>query len=103
MTKREFLASLGGAALAAVRAFGAVPPGPAARKHWAWMRPDLKKTAGEWTRAFSRMQRAGIRGLNVEVYNGREAFYRSRKFPVRAEFLETIIPIARQASIEMQP
>jgi uncharacterized lipoprotein YddW (UPF0748 family) len=71
------------------------------RKHFLWLRPDLKRSADDWKREFDRWRAAGITGIIPEVYNGRNALFRSARLPVRAEWLEQAIPIARAAGIDV--
>ena len=71
------------------------------RKHFLWLRPDLKRTPDDWKREFDRWRAAGLTGIIPEVYNGRNTLFRSRRLPVRAEWLEQAIPIARAAGLEV--
>jgi uncharacterized lipoprotein YddW (UPF0748 family) len=71
------------------------------RKHFLWLRPDLKRTPDDWKREFDRWRAAGLTGIIPEVYNGRHTLFRSRRLPVRAEWLEQAIPIARAAGLEV--
>ena len=66
MHRRDALKNLGLAtlALAAPAALGAQTP----RKHFVWMRPDIKKSADDWKREFARLKAAGIDGINPEVF-----------------------------------
>ena len=114
MTKREFLHTLGAAAVA----FGgrdplAVAPAPASGhaatgagqprrlKNFVWMRPSLAKTAADWQRDFDLMRASGIHGIIPEIYGGGQALFQSSRLPVRAAWLETIIPLATAAGLEV--
>jgi uncharacterized lipoprotein YddW (UPF0748 family) len=70
-------------------------------KNFVWMRPDIKKTADIWKREFAALKAAGIDGINAEIYNGRSALYASKRFPVRAEWLEMALPLAKDAGLEL--
>jgi uncharacterized lipoprotein YddW (UPF0748 family) len=71
------------------------------RKNWVWMRPNLDRTADDWKREFATMRGAGIHAINAEVWNGRQALFRSRRLPVRANWLETTLPLAKAAGLEL--
>jgi uncharacterized lipoprotein YddW (UPF0748 family) len=103
MTKREFLRALAAGPLAAAGwpNVASRRPSRGPLKNWVWMRPRLGRAADDWKRDFALMRSSGIHALNVEIYNGREAYYRSRRFPVRADFLETIVPFARTEGLEI--
>ncbi len=100
MTKREFLRVLGAAAMALGAPLRAAAA-PRTLKNWVWMRPKLDKRPEEWKRDFALMRASGVHAINVEIYNGRDAFYASRRFPVKAAFLETLIPIAAAERLEV--
>jgi uncharacterized lipoprotein YddW (UPF0748 family) len=71
------------------------------RKHFVWMRPSLTRTPDEWRREFRLMRDAGIHGVIPEIYNGRQAFFQSTRLPVRAAWLESAIPLAAEAGLEV--
>jgi uncharacterized lipoprotein YddW (UPF0748 family) len=96
MTKREFLRTLGGLAMTSLAG------GQARRtRNFVWMRPPLTKTPAEWERDFGLMRASGIHGIVPEIYNGRQAFFESRRLPVRAPWLESVIPLAAKAGLEV--
>jgi uncharacterized lipoprotein YddW (UPF0748 family) len=100
MTKRDFLKMLGGVAIAPLA--GAAPGGQAGRlRNFVWMRPTLTRTAADWEREFGLMRASGIDGIIPEIYNGRQTFFESRRLPVRAPWLEGVIPIAAKAGLEV--
>ncbi len=105
MNKRAFLKTLGVAAAAlAVQPSGVVSafaPQSRRTKNFLWLRPDIKKTADDWKREFARMRESGIDGINPEIYNGSSALYTSKRFPVRAPWLDTALPLARAAGLEV--
>ncbi len=104
MDKREFLKKVGLAALTLggpriLRAQSAVRQ--RRTKNWVWMTPRPETPADDWARTFATMKRSGVDAILVEIYNGRQAFYRSRRFPVKAAFLETILPLAAAEGLEV--
>jgi uncharacterized lipoprotein YddW (UPF0748 family) len=109
MTKREFLKTLGVAAFALGHPIeigaGAAPrtsrPRPVRTKNWVWMTPKLDVSAAELKRSFAVMRASGIDAVTAEIYNGQHAFYRSRRFPVKAEWLETVLPLATAEHLEV--
>jgi uncharacterized lipoprotein YddW (UPF0748 family) len=96
MTKREFLQTIGLAAAAV-----------AARlqlrrlKNFVWMRPSLAKTKTDWQRDLELMRASGIHGVIPEIYSGSQAWFGSTRLPVRAPWLETFIPLATDAGLEV--
>jgi len=110
MTKREFLRTLGttalalGASLAPARAAhqaAADQAGRTRRKNFVWMRPSITKTQAEWQREFAFMRAAGVHGIIPEIYNGRQTLFASKRLPVRSPWLETAIPLATAAGLEV--
>src|SRR5688572_33496165 len=93
MNRRSFLETVGALTVAAAHLPPRVSRQPRSRKNWIWMRPRLNRTTDEWTRDFALMRASGIHAIVPEVWNGREAFYRSRRVPVRAAWLETALPL----------
>jgi len=71
------------------------------RKNWAWIATDLKSTDEEWKRKFARWRDSGVDAVLPEVFGSRAAFYASGHLPVAAEWLETILPIARAEGLEV--
>lgn len=107
MKKREFLKMLGvgGLGLAAPRvAFPSgtlrVPGRAKKMKHWAWMTPELEPSADVWKKRFSVMRRSGIDAIIPEVYDGRHAYYESKRLPVREAWLEKVLPLAKAEGLE---
>src|SRR5512136_1465165 len=92
MNRRRFLWACGGSAAVAAaraavpRAMPAAPTdlAPAPRKHWAWMRGNVK-AMDEWRRTLGRLRGAGIEAILI---GGAPDFYRTVAPVVRAEGLE---------------
>jgi uncharacterized lipoprotein YddW (UPF0748 family) len=108
MTKREFLQALGVATLALGR--GPVPVHarpltsalqPKRLKNFVWLRPSVTKTADDWRREFGVMRASGIHAIVPEVYNGSQTLFQSRRLPVRTPWLETAIPLATAAGLDV--
>ena len=100
LTKREFLAALGAVAVSALAARPAVTQ-PKRPRNFVWLRPSLTKSPAEWRRDFGVMRASGVHGIVPEIYNGRQAFFQSRRLPVRAPWLEGVLPIAADAGLEV--
>ncbi|HKV98510.1 MAG TPA: putative glycoside hydrolase [Vicinamibacterales bacterium] len=96
LTKREFLETCGLAVLAPFA--GLLRRAP---KSYAWLRPNVRQSVDELKRDFARMKAAGLTGVVAEIYSGRTALYRSRRFPVRAEWLEFALPLAKAERLEL--
>ena len=47
------------------------------------------------------MRESGVSAVVAEVYNGSNALFRSRRLPVRAEWLESFVPLASAAGLEV--
>jgi uncharacterized lipoprotein YddW (UPF0748 family) len=106
MNKREFLKSLGlGLLGASCAARGGNPPVAPARsrrnKNWVWIGLRREQAADAWKREFARMRAAGIDAIVPEVYDGRHAYWGSRRLPVKAGRLEMMLPLARAEGLEV--
>lgn len=104
MTRRDFLKST--ALASAAPAFGgrAFRPGGTPQnksRSYIWLRPSVSRSADDWKREFDLMRRSGMTGIIPEVYNGRQTLFRSKRLPVRAEWLESAIPLATAAGLEV--
>ena len=65
------------------------------------MRPSVSRPEDDWKRDFDLMKASGITGIIPEIYNGRQTLFRSTRLPVRAPWLESAIPIATAAGLEV--
>ncbi len=101
MRRRDALRTLGLATLFAGTKVPAYALPRASRKNFVWLRPDIKKTADTWKREFAAMKAAGIDAINPEIYNGTSTLYASKRFPVRAEWLEMALPLAKDAGLDV--
>src|SRR5262249_43277835 len=75
---------------------------PKPPKNFLWLRPNLRQTGEDLRRDFARWRAAGIHGVNAEVYNGSSALFRSRRLPVKSDWLERALPIARAEGLELR-
>ncbi len=71
------------------------------RMDWVWIGTDTHTTADEWKKRFEVMRDAGIGAILPEIYNSREAFFGSKHLPVGQPWLETILPLARDAGLDV--
>jgi uncharacterized lipoprotein YddW (UPF0748 family) len=71
------------------------------RKEWTWIANDPDRSDDDWKREFAVMRDAGIDAILPEIYNSREAFYKSRHLPAGQPWLEQILPLAKEAGLEV--
>src|SRR5512138_614617 len=76
-------------------------PAGARRKHWAWLATDLTSPAEEWRKRFATMRESGIHAILPEIYNSRQAHYRSAHLPVGEHWLENLLPVAVAEGLEV--
>jgi len=69
--------------------------------NWTWLHTNLKKTDQEWQRIFSDWRSAGIHAILPNIYDSRWAYFASQFLPVRGNWLERIIPIAKNIGLEI--
>ena len=115
MTKRrDFLKALGLGALGATTGFSSPPrkskapsspssfsrPGNAPT-NWVWMTPELDVSADEWKRRFERLRSHNIDAILPQIYSNSAAYYGSDFLPVEGEWLEKILPLAKNAGLEV--
>lgn len=108
MNRRQFTRVIGlaGLSLAAKGYFPRLPRltggGNSAKlKQWVWIGTDTGTSTDEWKRRFAVMRDAGIGAILPEIYNSRQAFYQSRHLPVGQPWLEQILPLAKEAGLEV--
>ena len=108
MNRRDFAKAIGlaGLSLAAKNYLPSIriPSGgskPAKLKQWVWIGTDADTSNDEWKRRFAVMRDAGIDAILPEIYNSRQAFYQSRHLPVGQPWLEQILPLAKEAGLEV--
>ena len=70
-------------------------------KNWIWIGNDTETSADEWKASFAAMKEAGIDAILPEIFNSHFAFYGSKHLPVKDEWLERILPIAKNEGLEV--
>jgi uncharacterized lipoprotein YddW (UPF0748 family) len=70
-------------------------------KHWAWVNTEPNLPDDEWKRRLARMKAAGIGAILPEIFNNRAAAYQSAHLPVLGPWLEQLLPLAREAGLEV--
>jgi len=70
-------------------------------KNWVWITHDIQASDDDWKRRFEKLKNAHIDALLTEVYNGKAAYFGSSRLPVKAEYLERLIPIAKSFQLEI--
>jgi uncharacterized lipoprotein YddW (UPF0748 family) len=83
------------------KAPAAAPAAPLPRKNWVWITLEREQPADAWKRDFARMREAGIGAILPEIYNGRHAYFASKRLPVKSERLEMLLPLARAEGLEV--
>ncbi len=69
-------------------------------KNWAWITPDLEKTDAQWQAEFQRLKSVGFDAVLLEVYAGNQAYFGSKRLPVKAKWLERMLPLVHGAGLE---
>lgn len=69
--------------------------------NWVWMTPELEVSKDEWKRRFERLRTHNIDAILPQVYGSSAAYYGSDFLPVEGEWLETILPIAKEAGLQV--
>jgi uncharacterized lipoprotein YddW (UPF0748 family) len=108
MDRRRFIFSLGvGAASLSTRKWRffiperCLRPEKIALKNWVWVANDPKFTEEDWKRKFSQMRESGIQAIFFLSYTGRKALYESRLVVSEGKILETVLPLAKEAGLEV--
>ncbi|MEM1134702.1 MAG: family 10 glycosylhydrolase [Bacteroidota bacterium] len=70
-------------------------------KNWMWARPNERFTTETWKEKLSTAKASGIDAVLVEVYNGRNAFFETDRFPVKEKLLEKLAPICKEIGMEL--
>jgi uncharacterized lipoprotein YddW (UPF0748 family) len=72
-----------------------------ALKNWAWITSDTERSEEDWKRLFSLLHESGVKAVLPEMYNGREAFFASKRLPVKQDVLGKILPLAKATELEV--
>lgn len=70
-------------------------------KQWVWTDADTNASTDDWKKQLEVMHKAGIDAVLLSVYNSRQAFYESKHLPVAKPVLEKVIPLAKDAGLEV--
>jgi uncharacterized lipoprotein YddW (UPF0748 family) len=71
-------------------------------KYWVWIpNGGARRSADDWKRRLALMRESGIRAIIPEIYDGRNAYFASTRLPVKTNWLETLLPLARAESLEV--
>ena len=70
-------------------------------KNWIWIGSDTETSTDEWKASFAAMKEAGIDAILPEIFNSQFAYYGSKHLPVKDEWLERILPIAKNEGLEV--
>jgi len=90
-----------GALACSRQAPGPVAAPPRRAKNWMWITLEREQPEDAWKRDFARMRAAGIDAILPEVYNGRHAYFASRRLPVKTGRLEMMLPLAKAEGLEV--
>jgi uncharacterized lipoprotein YddW (UPF0748 family) len=113
MKKREFLKVLGRGSIGIAapslffgcdqsnREVAKLPGSKPLPAHWLWMRPPLGLSDDEWKRRLAQIREVGIEAILPEVYNGNTALFEHPQVSMRENFLEQILPLAKEAGLEV--
>lgn len=114
--RRDFLKTLGAGALGATATGFSSPPEVSspendsperpepeqeAPANWVWMTPEPDVSRAEWRRRFDRLRAHNIDAILPQVYSNSAAYYGSDFLPVEAEWLETILPVAKDVGLQV--
>jgi len=70
-------------------------------KNWVWVTVDTHRRPDEWKRLFGRMRDNNVRAVLPEIYDGRHAYFPSRRLPSGPDLLGTILPLALAEGLEV--
>jgi uncharacterized lipoprotein YddW (UPF0748 family) len=108
LDRRNFLkvVGLGSVTLAAGRFMPTLGPlfaqtASSKQKHWAWITRQFNPSVDGWKRHLAMLRESGINAILPEIYDSRHAFFGSKHLPVTEERLEKILPLAKEAGLEV--
>jgi len=79
---------------------GGRPPATAL-KNWVWVTAATNHRPEEWKRLFGRMRGNNVSAVLPEIYDGRYAYFPSRRLPLGPDLLGTILPLAQAEGLEV--
>ncbi len=103
--RRSFLksAGLGASALAAGKMVlgKSAPQSVRPMKNWIWIPNSVQRSRDEWKLHFAHLSESGISAILPEIYDGRHAYFASKRLPVKQDWLGEILPLAKGAGLEV--
>jgi len=69
--------------------------------NWIWLRPNLEWSEDMWKDTFDMLVNIGIEAILPQVYNSHWTLFDHPFLSVKKRWLESIIPIAHQAGLEV--
>ena len=70
-------------------------------RNWVWIPNTTQRPPDEWRRRFAQFRAAGVTAILPEIYDGRQAWFESRRLPVKTDWLGTLLPLAHEAGLEV--
>ena len=108
MDRRNFVKVIGTGALglAAGRLIPAADPlfagtDPTKTKNWTWVTRQFNPSIDDWKRHLAMLRESGINAILPEIYESHRALFGSKHLPVAEERLEKILPLAKEADLEV--
>ncbi len=107
MDRRELLKTFGLASIGVLaKPFGkndlpVSKGGDTKLKNWAWITADPKTSVDDWKGKLAGMRKAGIHAILLEIFDSYFAYFTSKHLPVKDQWLERILPIAKSEGLEV--
>lgn len=70
-------------------------------KNWLWFRPFSNISVDQRKRLLAKIKSVGIDAILPEVYNSWEARFVSKRLPSSSDWLEQLLPLAKEAGLEV--
>ena len=70
-------------------------------KNWIWLRPKMGQSDDYWKATFERIKKAGIDAVLPQVYASNETLFDHPILPVKARWLERILPLAHAVDLQV--
>ena len=104
MNRRTFLGQF--AALTLVRSWlpsvrAQSTEAKAKMKNWVWVPINTDRSPDQWKRILATARQNGIDAILAEIYDGRHAYFASRRLPVKVDLLGKVLPIAHAHDLEV--
>jgi uncharacterized lipoprotein YddW (UPF0748 family) len=102
MNRRIFCTRLAALALSSLWAARRAPAAEKRNmKNWSWIPVDVERSPEGWKRSLANARDNGIHAVLAEIYDGRYAYFASRRLPVKKDLLAEILPIAQAQGLEV--